>query len=212
MEVGILTTEGNTSGTHSLPEDVFAEPLNHDLLHQVVSSLQKRKQQPVAHTKDRSERRGGGKKPWRQKGTGRARHGSRRSPIWRKGGVTFGPTNARNFNAVVPKKMKRKAMRMVLSDLVTQEELYLINTLQFSDISTKEAKRLLQTILGERFTTYTLTVVPSEWDTNMYKSMRNLSNVSVIPAHSLSLENILESDLVLTNPDVVDILAKKYRD
>jgi len=95
MEVGVLTTDGIKQTTHPLSDDVFKEPLNRDLLHQVVSSLQKRKQQPVAHTKGRAERRGGGKKPWRQKGTGRARHGSRRSPIWRKGGVTFGPTKER---------------------------------------------------------------------------------------------------------------------
>jgi large subunit ribosomal protein L4 len=98
-----------------LPKEIFDVEINPDLIHQVVVAQTANRRRVIAHTKGRGEVRGGGKKPWRQKGTGRARHGSIRSPLWKGGGVTFGPTKERTFKKEINKKMKRKALFMVLT-------------------------------------------------------------------------------------------------
>jgi len=115
MEATIYNTSGKLMGKIRLPGDVFGLPWNADLVHQVVTSLQTSRRKPYAHVKTRGEVRGGGRKPWKQKGTGRARHGSTRSPIWVGGGVTHGPRNEKNFERKVSKKMKTKALYTILS-------------------------------------------------------------------------------------------------
>ena len=108
METKIYNQKGKPAGKIALPEAVFGVPWNADLVHQVVNSLRSKARTPVAHTKNRGEVRGGGKKPWQQKGIGKARHGSIRSPIWVGGGVTHGPRNDKNYDRKVNKKAKRK--------------------------------------------------------------------------------------------------------
>ena len=110
MKVKVYTKEGKQNGTVELPDSVFGVPMNNDLLHQAMSVMLSRRRQPRAHTKTREEVRGGGRKPWRQKGTGFARHGSRRSPIWKGGGVTFGPRKDKRFAKRIPDAMKKKAL------------------------------------------------------------------------------------------------------
>ena len=108
MKVPLYNQEGKESGQALLPKEIFDVKFNSDLVHQVAVSQAANRRRVIAHTKGRGDVRGGGKKPWRQKGTGRARHGSRRSPIWKGGGVTFGPTKERVFKKDIPKKMRRK--------------------------------------------------------------------------------------------------------
>ena len=115
MKVKLYNQNKEEAGQVELPKEIFELKINSDLVHQVVLSQQSNRRQNTASTKGRGEVRGGGKKPWRQKGTGRARHGSIRSPLWRGGGVTFGPTTEKNYKKIIPKKIKRKAVLQVLS-------------------------------------------------------------------------------------------------
>lgn len=148
MEAIVYNNKGKESGKVTLPEAIFGLSWNGDLVHQVVVGQQSNMRTPVAHTKDRSEVRGGGKKPWRQKGTGRARHGSSRSPIWKGGGVTFGPRNDRNYFKKVNKKMRTKALFTILSRKLKEEEIIFVDNISFDEPKTVQAKEVL-TALGK---------------------------------------------------------------
>src|SRR5271165_1420212 len=127
METAIYNAQGKKTGTLALPENIFGVAWNDALMHQVVTSMMDNARTPVAHVKDRGAVRGGGKKPWKQKGTGRARVGSTRSPIWRGGGVTHGPRNDRIFEVEIPKKMRRKALFMMLSEKAKDKTLIILD-------------------------------------------------------------------------------------
>lgn len=148
METKIYDQKGQEKGKVTLPESIFGVPWNADLVHQVVVSMRSNCRQPVAHTKDRGEVRGGGRKPWRQKGTGRARHGSTRSPLWVGGGVTFGPRNERNFLRKINKKMRRKALYAVLSRKLKEGEIVFLESISMDEPKTKEAAQLLDALSG----------------------------------------------------------------
>jgi len=193
---------GKEAGTIALPEAVFGATWNADLVHQVVTAMQANARTPIAHTKDRSEVSGTGKKPWKQKGTGSARHGSRRSPIWRTGGVAHGPRNERSFKQKINKKMRVKALYAVLSKKFEDGEVLFLDNLAYTEPKTKEAKetiKALSAIAGfeslatKRANTALIASVKSDIATE--KSLRNFSNVM--------LENV-------RNLNPVDILKYKY--
>jgi len=135
--VDVYNAEGKKTGTQDLSEGVFEVPMNDTLVHRTVTIAGANARIPYAHTKTRGERRGGGRKPWKQKGTGRARAGSIRSPLWRGGGVTFGPRSNRSFGGKVNRQERRSAMRMLLSDLVRDGKLILIEGKDLFDGKTK---------------------------------------------------------------------------
>ena len=137
MKYDILNQKGEKTGQASLPKEIFNLEPNFDLIHQVVVSQRANKRQSIAHAKNRGEVRGGGKKPWRQKGLGKARHGSIRSPIWTGGGVTFGPRKETIFEKKIPRKMRRKALFMVLSGKVKNNSLVLLDKIEITDQKTK---------------------------------------------------------------------------
>ena len=132
MNVKVYNQEGKKTGEISLPKEIFGVALNSDLVHQVAVSQMANRRKPIAHTKDRGEVSGGGRKPWRQKGTGRARHGSIRSPIWIGGGVAFGP-NPRKYIHKVPKKVRKVALCMALTDKVQTDRLKVIDSFDLPD-------------------------------------------------------------------------------
>ena len=146
MEAKIYNQKGAESGTISLPEKVFAAKWRADLVHQVVQSMRSNKRAGTADTKDRSEVRGGGKKPWKQKGTGQARHGSSRSPIWVGGGVTHGPLSDKNYKRKISKTMRAQALFSVLSKKLKDGEIIFIDTLATGAIKTKDAEKVMQNL------------------------------------------------------------------
>ena len=143
LETEVYNQKGKSVGKLTLPETIFGLSWNGDLVHQVVTAMQANARTPVAHTKIRGEVRGGGKKPWRQKGTGRARHGSSRSPIWKGGGVTHGPRNDKDYGQKINKKMRVKALFTVLSEKFKKGQVLFVEELALKNIKTKEAVAII---------------------------------------------------------------------
>jgi large subunit ribosomal protein L4 len=148
MESVIYNQKGEQTGKIALPETVFALPWNSDLVHQVVVSLMSNMRNAIAHTKTRGDVSGGGKKPWQQKGTVRARHGSIRSPLWPGGGITHGPRNDKNYGRKVNKKMKTKALYTILSRKMKDGEILFLDNVSVADGKTKNAREMLTALGG----------------------------------------------------------------
>lgn len=202
----------------TLSADVFGLPWNADLVHQVVVGMQANARQPIAHTKDRAEVRGGGKKPWAQKGTGRARHGSSRSPIWRHGGVTHGPRNERDFTQKINKKMRVKALYTILSKKWKDGEVLFVSDVSLKEPKTKDARTMLTslgTISGfEKVATRrnnALYMILPKSDVNVKKSFQNMGNVLVGTVNTLNPVDVLAYKyLVLAAPaEVVKVIEAK---
>lgn len=196
MKAPLYNTKQNKLSTTDVPEEIFGVSWNPDLVHQAIVAQRANARQPVAHAKERDERQGGGRKPWRQKGTGRARHGSIRSPLWKKGGVTFGPRNERNFSKSLNKKMKKQARNSLLTAKMNDGEIIFVDNLEFDKPSTKEARAILESISEHKEYVdmrpdqgrSVLLVLPQA-DENAFKSWRNLDNVTV---KSISEVNVLD--------------------
>ena len=202
METTIFTQDGKESGKVKLPESVFGVEWNPDLVHGVVVSMTSNARGGNAHTKDRSEVRGGGRKPWKQKGTGRARHGSRRSPIWTGGGVTFGPRSEKDYTKKINKKVRAKALASTLSKKLADNEVVFLDSLTFSEPKSAEAKGIVLALAKasqhDDMATKTKNaaiIVLSERNEAAEKSFRNFGNVLIAQAKDI-------------NP--VDLLTYKY--
>lgn len=217
METSIYTKEGKVKGKITLPEEVFGVKWNSDLVHQVVNSIMTSKRMGTAHTKDRGEVRGGGKKPWRQKGTGRARHGSTRSPIWVGGGVAHGPRNEKNFDRKINKKVKAKSIAVILSQKFRDGEIIFMDSFGFGAPKTKEAIAVMSNIASvkgfEKVTTKrtnALLVATSSKDKNTEKSFSNISKTFVSEVRNLNPVDLMKYKyLVIENPEVSVGLIKE---
>lgn len=209
METTLYTKEGKENGKITLPESIFALPWNADLVHQVVISEESNRRSPIAHTKTRGEVRGGGKKPWQQKGTGRARHGSTRSPLWVGGGVAHGPRNDKNYARKVNKKMKAKALLTVLAKKHRDGELIFIDTLSFSEPKTKLGKGFIDSmgkVKGfERFSSKKINkayIAASTEEKDIKRVFGNYGSVEVGDVRNLHPVDILKYKyLVITKPE-----------
>ncbi|MBI1974453.1 MAG: 50S ribosomal protein L4 [Candidatus Zambryskibacteria bacterium] len=204
MEVTIHNIKGEKVRTINLPENVFAVRWNADLVKQVVDSMLSSVRIPVAHTKNRGEVRGGGRKPWQQKGTGRARHGSTRSPIWRHGGVAHGPRNEKNFLRKVSKKMKTKALYAILSRKFKEGEIIFVDSLKPSAAKTKEGVKALKgfsNILSKKRNAAVLALAEKNRETE--RAYRNIGNIEIIEARNLNPLSLLRYKyLVMENPQL----------
>ncbi len=146
METQVYNQKGKAVGSLALPESIFGLSWNADLVHQVVTAMQANARTPVAHTKFRGEVSGTGKKPWKQKGTGRARHGSQRSPLWRGGGITHGPRNDKSYEQKINKKMAAKALFTVLSEKARKGQILFLEEIAMSKIKTKDGVEILNNL------------------------------------------------------------------
>lgn len=215
METKLYNSKGEVAGTFNAPESVFGLRWNADLVHQVVVAMQANKRPTVAHTKDRGEVRGGGKKPWQQKGTGRARHGSSRSPIWKGGGVTHGPRTAKVYAQKINRAMAAKALLTVLSRKYKDGEIIFVDSLEMQSPKAKDGKAVLSAFskhfagLSKRKNA-ALIALPSRNAATM-KSFRNFGNIAVEEVRNLNPLSVLSAKyLMLASPkDAVETLAKK---
>ncbi|MCR4325824.1 MAG: 50S ribosomal protein L4 [Patescibacteria group bacterium] len=208
MESPIYSMAGKKVGSIKLPESVFSVARNDSLMHQVVTSMQDNARRPVAHTKMRGDVRGGGKKPWQQKGTGRARHGSIRSPIWRGGGVTHGPRNDKIYARAIPRKMRAKALFMALSRKVKDGEIAFVESFGITEPNTASAKKTLNALSGAGFAKLAskkrnaALIAISEPNDALKKSFRNIGSVSCTDVRNLNPVDVLRATyLLIENPE-----------
>lgn len=212
MKADIYNQEGKKVGDVNLSDEIFNQKWNADLVHQVVVSMDSNARRGTAKVKDRSEVRGGGRKPWRQKGTGRARHGSRRSPIWTGGGVTHGPTNEKIYDKKINKKMRNKALVSVISQKYRDNEILFVDSFSFTEPKTKEAKSVVENLskvkgFEKLKTKKRNTAVMSLCEENksieyVKKSFRNFGNLEIKDARSLNPAVLLSKTyLIIENPE-----------
>jgi large subunit ribosomal protein L4 len=204
METKVYSVTGSEKGTLTLPEAVFGVTWNADLVHEVVVGMQANARQSTANVKDRSEVRGGGKKPWKQKGTGRARHGSRRSPIWAGGGIAHGPTSEKDYSKKINKKVRAKALATVLSKKFEDGEMLFVEALTYAAPKTADAVKMLGAVstsatkknLLAKKKNAALVILPKR-DSAVEKSFANVSNVTVMMAKDVNPVELLTAKYVV---------------
>ncbi|MFP4022331.1 MAG: 50S ribosomal protein L4 [Candidatus Paceibacterota bacterium] len=209
MKADVYNQEGKKVSTVDLPESLFARKWNADLVHQVVVSMESNARRGTASVKGRREVSGGGRKPWRQKGTGRARHGSRRSPIWVGGGVAHGPTNEKDYTKKINKKMRARALASVLSEKYRNNQVLFLDSLSFEEPKTKEAKKILSSLssiegfekLSEKKKNAAILSLRSQKE-NVKKSFQNFASIEIRESRALNPSSILSSTyLIIEDPE-----------
>ena len=199
----ILNHQGEKVKDLTLNKDIWKIEPNNAVLYDAIISARSSLRQGTHKTKDRSEVRGGGKKPWRQKGTGRARHGSIRSPIWVGGGVTFGPT-PRSYAKKINRKERRLALRSALSLILSEKAVTGIENLVFDSSKTKDMVKLMDNLK----VTGKVLFVTDELNESAYLSSRNLPSVRMITADSLSVLDLANADHLVITPEAVKVLEE----
>lgn len=197
-KVTLFNMEGSNVGELELSERVFGIEPNESVVHEAVVQYQAGLRRGTHSTKKRGEVRGGGRKPWRQKGTGRARVGSSRSPIWRSGGITFGP-KPRDYSYQLPKKKSNLAMRSVLSDKVLENNMCIVDVLNFEAPKTKDMLKVLSAL---KLDGKVLLVLP-EADMTVMKSARNIEGVTPITVSELNVYDMLRHGALLVTKEAV---------
>lgn len=208
MNVTVYNQTGEKISQIELSEKVFGIKPKPELIHQVVVAMQANLRRPYAHTKTRGEVRGGGKKPWRQKGTGRARAGSIRSPLWRGGGIIFGPRKERVYKKKINKKVKRLALKMALSDKLTSKRIIVLESLKLKEQKTKLLEEILNTFSLKNKKTY---LVLEKKDQKILLSARNIPYLKTTIASNLNLLDLLKNKYLLTTKKAIREIEKIYQ-
>ncbi len=206
MKVDLYTQKGEKSGQIDLPKEIFELPFNKDLVHQALLRQLSNRRVAIAHTKTRADVRGGGRKPFKQKGTGNARQGTIRAPHMRGGGVVFGPSKNRNFVKDMPKKQRRKALFCALSEKARDNEIIALEGYTSEKAQTKPFAEMLKKLPIER----NVLVVISEKDQIVQKSSSNLPNVKTILANYVNIQDLQRYRKVLFFKDAIDKLKETF--
>ena len=205
-KINVLSTDGSVKESLELKDEVFGIEPSEASVHAVVVMQLANKRQGTHSTLTRAEVSGGGKKPWRQKGTGRARVGSSRNPVWRKGGVAFGP-KPRDYSYSLPKKVKRLAMKSVLSDKVANEELIVVDSFNFKEPKTKEMKNVLANLKAGR----TALIVTLDKENNVIASASNLQGVTTTFTGSVNVYDMVRHASLIATKEAVLKLEEVFR-
>lgn len=187
-----------------LKSEIFEAPIKEHLMHEVVNWQLASRRSGTSSTKTRGEVRGGSSKPWKQKGLGRARHGSIRSPIWRKGGVTFGP-KPKDWSYSIPKKVRRGALMSALSQLFKEKSIFVLNDFELPEIKTKNVAAFMK-----KFDLNKALIVINDNNENLYKSARNIKDVKVIKDNGLNVYDILKFQKLVFVKDSVNKIQEVY--
>ncbi len=207
-KISVYNLEGKETGTIELAEHIFDVKLNSDLMHQVTVSLLNNQRVYTAHTKNKGEVRGGGKKPWKQKGTGRARAGSNRSPIWKGGGITFGPRNERNYLSKINKKVGRLAFLMALSAKLRDKEIRFVDSFDLDNAKTKGLSNILTGLSDGK---KSVLVVTEKQNANLKRASLNLEKVKTTDINNTNTLDLLSKKIVLIEKGAVKILEEKFK-
>ncbi|MCD4761724.1 50S ribosomal protein L4 [bacterium] len=218
IKLSVYNKKTELVGELKVPVKIFGVEANEVLVHQAMLAQMGNERQAIAHTKDRSEVRGGGRKPWRQKGTGRARAGSNRSPIWIGGGVTFGPRNIRNFKKNLNKKMRQKALFMVLSDRVKSKALMVIDGFKAGEYKTKKIADLVEKFESTLINKFdnkkagkrSILLVNDKANEKIKISARNLQGVKLINIDNINILDLLSYRSLIITSASMKKLEKQY--
>lgn len=205
-ELTVVDTKGKKANTFELPKEKFGVHVHNGVLHQAIVMYQANDRQGTVSTKDRAEVSGGGKKPWAQKGTGRARAGSSRSPLWKKGGITFGP-KPRDFGYDVPRKVKSAALRESLNAKFLSNELVCIDKI---DVTSGKTKDFAQVLSNLKLSGRTLVMLDGSDDKALLAG-RNIANVTLTSAHNANARDILSNKNVLVTKTALETLLKRIQ-
>ena len=203
-KVDLLNIEGKKVGDIELAESVFAVEVNEDAMHEVVVNYLANQRQGTQSTKTRSEVRGGGRKPWKQKGTGRARQGSIRAPQWIKGGIALGP-KPRSYRYTVNKKVRRLALKSALSSKVLENQIIVLDELKLEEIKTKAMAKVLENLKAEK----ALIVILNK-DVNVQASARNIPNVKTASVSTINTYDLLKYETLIVTKEAVEKIEEVY--
>lgn len=201
----VYNLTGEKKGTFSVPPLLASADAKPTTVHQVVNSLLSNLRRPIAHTKTRGNVRGGGRKPWRQKGTGRARAGTIRSPLWRGGGIVFGPLKERNFKAKIPQKISRKVRLFLIADKLKEEKLLIISKLAFKEFKTQKLLALLSRLPIKEGT---ILLLVNEKNPYLIKSAANLPFLRVILSPNLNSLDLMRYDYLVAEKEALEKVLK----
>jgi large subunit ribosomal protein L4 len=213
MKIKVYNQKGEEAGTITVPKEIFGVDFDVDLIYQVQRSQMANRRKIVAHTKNRGEVAGGGRKPWAQKGTGRARHGSIRSPIWRKGGVVFGPRKEKTFKQKINRKTKLKALFMVLSQKIKDDEILVLDKIELKEYKTKFVAEIFKKLgVLNKSIILSLEKVAGENQNKIILASRNIKRVKLLPIEDLNALDLLSTKFLILTKSGINKLSETYID